>query len=288
MAWSRLIDVRTSLWYIHFMQGAAQYAESSKLGVPGTVTPSDGPTTMFGRYAVYAPIASGGMATVHVGRLFGEAGFARTVAIKRMHPHLATVPEFVAMFIDEARIAARVRHPNVVGTLDVGAHEGELFLVMDYVEGLPLSALNKAARARGVHTPPEIVATMIVGMLRGLDAAHEACGDDGAPLGIVHRDISPQNVLVGTDGVPRVLDFGVAKALTQIHHTQDSQLKGKLPYMDLIDASTCLRRPSCFGRRPPGQSYFAARTKLRSSTRFSMNRCGLQANMWRCRQHSTP
>ncbi len=225
------------------MRGARQSPWPTQSGAP------DGPVSVFGRYAVYGAIASGGMATVHVGRIFGEAGFTRTVAIKRMHPHLAGQPEFVAMFVDEARLAARIRHPNVVPTLDVAAHEGELFLVMEYVDGVPLSALHKAARESGVLAPPDVAASIMVGLLRGLDAAHEARGDDGLPLGIVHRDVSPQNVLVGTDGVARVLDFGVAKALSQVHITQNSQLKGKLAYMapEQVRGEGFDRRADVFG-----------------------------------------
>lgn len=225
------------------MRGARQSPWPTQAAAP------DKPVSVFGRYAVYGAIASGGMATVHVGRIFGEAGFTRTVAIKRMHPHLAGQPEFVAMFVDEARLAARIRHPNVVPTLDVGAHEDELFLVMEYVDGVPLSALHKAARESGTLAPPDVAASIIVGLLRGLDAAHEARGDDGLPLGIVHRDVSPQNVLVGTDGVARVLDFGVAKALSQVHITQNSQLKGKLAYMapEQVRGEGFDRRADVFG-----------------------------------------
>jgi eukaryotic-like serine/threonine-protein kinase len=184
-----------------------------------------------GRYALYAEIAAGGMATVHFGRLLGPVGFSRTVAIKRLHPQFAKDPEFVSMFLDEARLAARIRHPNVVPTLDVVATSGELFLVMDYVQGESLSRLLRAMRDQSTRIPPRIVSTIMSGALHGLHAAHEARDERGEPLGIVHRDISPQNVLVGTDGVARVLDFGVAKAAGRIQTTREGQLKGKLSYM---------------------------------------------------------
>ena len=186
---------------------------------------------MLGRYALYEKIAAGGMATVHIGRLLGPVAFARTVAIKRMHPHFAADPAFVAMFLDEARLAARIRHPNVVPTLDVVAMENELFLVMEYVLGESLARLMQAAATRGERIPPSMVATIMAGVLHGLHAAHEATSDRGEPLGIVHRDVSPQNILVGTDGVARVLDFGVAKAAGRIQTTREGQLKGKLAYM---------------------------------------------------------
>ena len=189
------------------------------------------PERVVGRYAVYGEIASGGMATVHLGRVVGAAGFARTVAIKRMHPQYVREPDFVAMFTDEARLAARVQHPNVVATVDVVAARDELLLVMDYVHGVSLSRLLRLGIDRGERIPPEIVATIITSALHGLHAAHEARSERGQPLGLVHRDVSPQNVLVGADGVARVLDFGVAKAVGRTQVTREGQVKGKLGYM---------------------------------------------------------
>jgi serine/threonine-protein kinase len=187
---------------------------------------------LIGRYVLFREVAHGGMATVHVGRLRGPAGFSRTVAIKRLHPPFARDPEFVSMFLDEARLAARIQHPNVVSVLDVVAAEGELFLVMDYVQGESLSHLLKLARNTKTQVPRRIFVTIMCGVLMGLDAAHEARDESGQPLSIVHRDVSPQNVLLGLDGVPRVLDFGVAKASMRVHwSSKDGALKGKLGYM---------------------------------------------------------
>src|SRR5271163_2159600 len=134
-----------------------------------------------GRYAIYDRIAAGGMATVHLGRLVGERGFARTVAIKRLHPQFAKDPDFVTMFLDEARLAARVRHPNVVQTLDVVAGDGEVFLVMDFVHGEPLSRLVRASAARKKPIPVEIVSAIVCAALHGLHAAHEATSEHGEP-----------------------------------------------------------------------------------------------------------
>jgi eukaryotic-like serine/threonine-protein kinase len=186
---------------------------------------------MIGRYALYKEIAAGGMATVHLGRVVGAGGFSRPVAIKRLHAHFARDPSFVAMFLDEARLASRIFHPNVVAPLDVVSTDGELFLVMEYVRGASLSRLMRAMVSEGKLIPPRIVSAIACGLLHGLHAAHEARGDSNEPLGIVHRDVSPQNVLVGIDGVSRVLDFGVAKAAGRIQTTRDGQLKGKLSYM---------------------------------------------------------
>jgi serine/threonine protein kinase len=183
------------------------------------------------RYALYGEIASGGMATVHFGRLLGPVGFSRTVAIKRLHQQFASEPEFVKMFVDEALLAARVRHPNVVATVDVVTTEGQLYLVMDYVQGEPLRRLWKNVQEKGGRIPRRIVAAIILGVLHGLHAAHEAKNEKGEPLGIVHRDVSPQNVLVGTDGVARVIDFGIAKAAVRMQTTGVGQLKGKPAYM---------------------------------------------------------
>ncbi len=180
-----------------------------------------------GRYVLYETIASGGMASVHLGRSLGDAGFARTVAIKRLHPHLAADQKFVTMFMDEARLAARVQHPNVVATLDVVSAQTELFVVMELVPGVSLARLQHG----GAPVPWAIASALGCGMLWGLHAAHEARDEQGRPLELVHRDVSPQNVLVGADGVPRLIDFGVAKAASRLQTTRDGQVKGKLAYM---------------------------------------------------------
>ncbi len=186
---------------------------------------------VFGRYELHGAIASGGMATVHYGRLLGPVGFSRTVAIKRLHAQLALDPDFVSMFVDEARLATRIRHPNVVATLDIVSEAGELLLVMDYVPGESLAQCLRAVTTARQTIPIEIVSAIGCAILHGLDAAHEATGESGEPLHIVHRDVSPQNVLVGADGVPRLIDFGVAKAAGRIQTTREGQLKGKIAYM---------------------------------------------------------
>ncbi len=184
-----------------------------------------------GRYLVSAEIASGGMGTVHLGHLRGEAGFARAVAIKRLHPHYAREDDFRRMFIDEARLASRVRHPNVVPTLDVVVEGDELFVVMEYVHGAPLSYLLAATREAGRPIPVRVASAIASGLLQGLHAAHEAVDEQGRPLGLVHRDVSPQNVIVGADGATRVLDFGVAKAAGRLQSTTaPTTMKGKLAY----------------------------------------------------------
>jgi serine/threonine-protein kinase len=181
---------------------------------------------------VYDALASGGMATVHYGRMHGTDGaFARTVAIKRLRPELAADPEVVAMLLDEARLASRIRHPNVVPVLDVLQSDGEVLLVLEYVHGASLATLLRRARELQAAPEPRVVVAVIVAILHGLHAAHEATDERGAPLGIVHRDVSPQNILVGADGTSRVVDFGIAKAAGRIQATRHGQIKGKLAYM---------------------------------------------------------
>jgi len=184
-----------------------------------------------GRYALFDELAAGGMATVHLGRLLGPVGFGRTVAIKRLHAHFLNDPDFLAMFMDEARIVARIRHPNVVPMVDVVQSEHGLFLVMEYVHGESLARLVRVAREAKEPVPPRIVAAVMHGVLMGLHAAHETKGADGRLLDVVHRDVSPQNIIVGADGVARVLDFGVAKAAGRSQVTRDGQIKGKIAYM---------------------------------------------------------
>ncbi len=184
-----------------------------------------------GRYAVFSELAAGGMATVHLGRLLGPSGFSRVVALKALHAQYAKDPAFVDAFLDEARVASRIRHPNVVPTLDVVAADGALLLVMEYVAGETLSRLIRAASSRDEPIPLPIVGAIASGVLRGLHAAHEATSATGEPLSIVHRDVSPQNVLVGCDGVARVLDFGIAKAAGRATNTRVPTLKGKIAYM---------------------------------------------------------
>jgi len=183
------------------------------------------------RYELVGEIASGGMATVYLARLTGVGGFQRFVAIKRLHPHLANEKEFVEMFLDEARIAARIHHPNVVPILEVGASAVGYYLVMEYIEGDTLARLLARAATRGKRLPVGIALRIALDMLAGLHAAHELRDDMGEAVHLVHRDVSPQNVLVGVDGISRITDFGVARAASRLTATRVGQLKGKIAYM---------------------------------------------------------
>ncbi len=180
-----------------------------------------------GRYEILLPIASGGMATVYLARSIGARGFERRVALKLTHAHLSEEGEWGAITLEEARIASRIRHRNVVSILDVGEDPLGLFLVMEYVEGATLGQLFRSK----TPMPKAIGARILLDALAGVHAAHELRGDDGALLGVVHRDFTPHNILVGVDGVAQLADFGIAKAADRVGHTSTGVIKGKAAYM---------------------------------------------------------
>jgi eukaryotic-like serine/threonine-protein kinase len=188
-------------------------------------------TIRYGRYETISQIASGGMATVYLGRAVGVGGFERKVAVKVMHDHIADDPDFVAMFLDEARLAARIHHPNVVGTMDVQKTEDAMFLVMEYIEGASLRRALRGCHERDEVMPLPVALRVMIDTLRGLHAAHELPRRDGQALNLVHRDVSPHNILIGVDGISRITDFGVARAEARLSSTRGGQLKGKIAYM---------------------------------------------------------
>jgi eukaryotic-like serine/threonine-protein kinase len=184
-----------------------------------------------GKYDLLLPIASGGMATVYLARSTGLGGFERPVALKLTHAHLRDELGYCGDLIEEAKLGVRVRHANVVATVDVGEDPCGVYLVMEYVEGESLSGLLRLSAATGSALPVPIGIRILLDALAGLHAAHELTDESGASLGLVHRDFSPQNILVGTDGVARLTDFGVAKAASRLGHTATGLVKGKLGYM---------------------------------------------------------
>jgi serine/threonine-protein kinase len=205
-------------------------------------------TTRIGPYEILFELAAGGLGTVHVALHRGPGGFERLVVIKQPHKHLLHDREFVVMFRDEARLASSIRHPNVVPVTDVVEPEDQgLFLVMDYVDSVSLAALLKTNETPST-APPAVVSRMIVDALHGLHASHEANDVRGRPLGIVHRDVSPQNILVGADGIARVIDFGIARATHRITSTAPGQLKGKYAYMspEQVESKPVDRRSDVF------------------------------------------
>ncbi|NOY90423.1 MAG: serine/threonine protein kinase, partial [Deltaproteobacteria bacterium] len=202
-----------------------------------------------GRYEMLFRIASGGMAEVWAARVRGEAGFQKLVAIKRMLPNLAEDEDFVSMFLDEARVAANITSPNVVQTLDLGRDdEGALYIVMELVVGVTLGrVLKAAAKARRV-VPLSMGTELLAQAAHGLHDAHEASTPLGEHLEIVHRDISPQNILLGVDGRVRITDFGVAKAVMRITQTDAGRIKGKFAYCspEQLTSPTLDRRSDVF------------------------------------------
>jgi serine/threonine-protein kinase len=189
------------------------------------------PRTMLGNYEPMLRLATGGMATVYVARQVGAAGFQRLVVLKRVHPHLLANSSFYDMFREEARVSSLLHHPNVVPVTNVVDWEGELLLVMEYVESTSLSTLNKYARHARRRIPVPVIVRIMADTLLGLQAAHDAVDMTGNRLEVVHRDVSPQNIVVGLDGVSRLIDFGIAKARHSLTDTREGSLKGKFGYM---------------------------------------------------------
>lgn len=186
---------------------------------------------MLGPYELLQRIATGGMAEVYLARRAGPHGFQKVVAVKRILPQLAQDTDFVAMFVDEARVCARLAHPNIVQVFDFGEHDGELYMAMEYVDGTTAARLVRAAASRGEEVPLDAALYIALGVLRGLDYAHNARDDEGKPLDLVHRDVSPGNVLIDRSGAVKLTDFGIARAAEIERRTDAGQLKGKLGYM---------------------------------------------------------
>ncbi|WP_148313347.1 serine/threonine-protein kinase [Sorangium cellulosum] len=190
-----------------------------------------GPGSTLGRYEILMPVAKGGMAAVWAARLQGTRGFRKIVAIKTMLPDVSDDPDFESMFLDEARVAARIRHPNVVEILDLGEEDDVLYIVMEWVDGETAGTLQKAAKRLG-GIPQRIVLRIASQICAGLHNAHELRDDSGALLDLVHRDISPANVLISTAGFVKIVDFGVAKSKGRLHVTRAGGIiKGKTPYL---------------------------------------------------------
>jgi serine/threonine protein kinase len=183
------------------------------------------------QYDLFDSIASGGMGTVCFARARDGAGLSRVVAVKRMHGELADNPTCLAMFHEELRLSARVRHPNVIATLDMVEQHDELLLVMEYVPGESLQDLIARTNRLGQRVPPAIAVSIVCGILQGLQAVHDATNEAGEPLGIVHRDVSPENILVGRDGIARLLDFGIARGAGRKYETRVGEIKGKPSYL---------------------------------------------------------
>ncbi len=217
-----------------FVNAPTQLSGSHATGTPSpvdgtgsTINPANlGPGAMIGRWEVIRRLGSGGMADVYLAHSRGEAGFQKLVAIKVMHSHLARNQRAVDHFLDEAKLAAQISHPNVVAIQDLGKIGNDYVIVMDYVEGVDLERLLASAREGGRLVPVEVGLGILCRICDGLHAAHRATGSDGTPLGIIHRDVKSANVLVSRQGGVKVVDFGIAKAAKQGHLTVAGETKG--------------------------------------------------------------
>ena len=188
--------------------------------------------TQVGKYQLVSKLATGGMAEVFLAKAAGPMGFEKTLVLKRILPQLAEDPQFVEMFLGEARLAAQLNHPSIVQIFDFGESEGAYYLAMEYIDGPNLRVLAKKAHQRGLELPAPLCAKIISIACDGLAFAHDAVASDtGEPLHLIHRDVSPDNILVSRQGAVKVVDFGIAKAANQRHITQAGLMKGKVSYM---------------------------------------------------------
>jgi len=185
-----------------------------------------------GRYELTECIGKGGMATVFRATMHGAAGFRRQVAVKRLLTSLINNPEFIAMFVEEARVGSLLQHPNIVQILDFAQDdEGRYFLVMEWVEGPDLCGWLDAFECRNLQTPWPLVSAIGIEALHGLNAAHTRLDDEGMPAPVIHRDVAPQNILIGSNGVVKLSDFGLSRAADRARMTNPDIVKGKLSYL---------------------------------------------------------
>jgi serine/threonine-protein kinase len=235
--------------------------------------PTRPPPEHYGRYRLIERIGKGGMAEVFRAYVEGMEGYSDTFVIKRIRPEKSDSPELVRMFIDEARICGMLDHPNIVGVYDFGQVGGAYFMAMEYLRGRDLAVVLRALRLRLGAVPPPVAARIAQQVALGLQHAHEARLPDGRPAEIVHRDVTPSNIMVLTDGPVKVLDFGVAKvaALSHAPVPAKRRVKGKLAYLSpeqvrkasWTGAPTCSRWASCCGRCWWGNGCSRPRTSCR-------------------------
>jgi serine/threonine protein kinase len=191
----------------------------------------------FGHYYLLERIAVGGMAEIFKAKQVGVRGFEKIIVIKKILQHLSEDPEFVEMFEDEAKIAARLTQANIVQIYELGEVDGTLYIAMEYIEGRNLRDITRAASGKGLHLPVEQCVMIMTEVLKGLDYAHRKTDSSGVPLSIIHRDMSPQNIILSYEGEVKILDFGIAKAASKISKTEAGVLKGKFSYMSPEQAS---------------------------------------------------
>jgi serine/threonine protein kinase len=232
--------------------------------------------SVVGKYEIMRRLAVGGMAEIYLARVTGAAGFEKLCVLKRILPSVAEDPSFVQMFLDEAKLAATLRHPSIADVYDVGEDDGTYFFTMEYVYGQDVRAIRHECKKRNEQLPLSIALAIVHGTASALEHAHEKTGPDGKPLNLVHRDVSASNVMVSYDGAVKLLDFGIARASSSTHKTQTGTLKGKIPYMspeqckglpldrrsDLFSLGTVLYELTV-GRRPfRGETDFAVMDQI--------------------------
>lgn len=183
------------------------------------------------RYDVVGEIGVGGMGRVYLASMMGPGGFLKWVAIKRIHPHLVEDESVIRMFLDEARVAARISHPNVATVLELGEDDDGYFIAMEHLHGEPLREIVRRTEDAGTHVPFDVACRIIADSAEGLHAAHELTGVRGEALGVVHRDVTPHNLFVTFEGVTKVVDFGIAKFRSRVASTNVNAIRGKLAYM---------------------------------------------------------
>lgn len=189
------------------------------------------PTLFADRYELRELAGKGGMAEVWRAQQRGAAGFSRPVGLKRILPHLASKETFVRMFIEEARVCAQLMHPNIIQIYDFGYDRGTYFLVMEWVEGLNLSRFLESYERRDMMAPWPIIAAIAIESLKALASAHERLDQDGKPAPVVHRDVTPPNILIGVNGIVKLSDFGLARAMDRARLTDPDVIKGKMAYL---------------------------------------------------------
>src|SRR5690554_761415 len=189
------------------------------------------PTQKLGRYELIKRIAVGGMGVIYLAKSRGAGGFEKTVIIKKILEHLADEPEFITKFLDEGRTVVHLTHGNIVPVFDMGSEGGEYFIAMEYLPGRDLRDVLKRLRDNGELMPMSLAVFIAIEACKGLDYAHRCTGEDGQPLGIVHRDVSPSNILISRDGEVKIIDFGIARATSRVAKTMTGRIQGKVCYM---------------------------------------------------------
>ncbi|MBS2018261.1 MAG: serine/threonine protein kinase [Deltaproteobacteria bacterium] len=233
--------------------------------------------TRLGRYTLLSQVGAGGMATVWAARHTNDLGFQKIVAVKMIRPELAADSTMRRMFLEEAQLAGRIRHSNVVEVLDLGEEEDLVYLVMSFIEGTSLSSLVSGMQP--TRLPVGVAVRIVLDVLAGLHAAHELRADDGAPLGLVHRDVSPQNVLVGRDGISKLTDFGIAKINDSAATvTEPGEVKGKFSYMapEQVRAEAPTRRSDVFAMGVVAWELFSGRSLYGGTGRLEIIKRRLQ------------